>query len=144
MWAKPRPDERNLARLAVALVREFGGVLGHPAGSLLWPAQQLPAPGARDAFGGWTLGITQHWWGHRATKATLLYIVGCEPAAAPDPPPLRLGDGERVITATRRKSNRPGTPGYRTECTKAEREHTPPELALWLVELARRCQVRPN
>ena len=28
--------------------------------------------------------------------------------------------------------------------TKAEREHTPPELALWLVELARRCQVRPN
>jgi hypothetical protein len=33
---------------------------------------------------------------------------------------------------------------YRPHITKAEREHTPPELALWLVELARRCQVRPN
>ena len=26
--------------------------------------------------------------------------------------------------------------------TKAEREHTPPELAAWLVELARRCKVK--
>ena len=34
-FAKPRPDERNLARLAVALVREFGGVLEHPENSTL-------------------------------------------------------------------------------------------------------------
>ena len=51
-FVNPRPDERNLARLAVALVREFGGVLEHPAGSTLWPAQRLPEPGRRDGFGG--------------------------------------------------------------------------------------------
>lgn len=83
-FANPRPDKRNLGRLAVALVREFGGVLEHPAGSTLWSAQGLPAPGSRDAFGGWTL-------------------------AAP-------------------------------QITKAEREHTPPELAKWLAELAARCK----
>lgn len=43
-FANPRPDEKNLARLAVALVREFGGVLEHPAGSTLWPSQKLPPP----------------------------------------------------------------------------------------------------
>ena len=64
--ANPRADERNLARLAVALVREFGGVLEHPAASTLWPAQRLPPIGQRDAFGGWTLPIVQSWWGHRA------------------------------------------------------------------------------
>lgn len=145
-FAKPRPDERNLARLAVALVREFGGVLEHPEASTLWPAQRLPEPGQRDGMGGWTLGITQHWWGHRATKATKLYIVGCEPADIPELPPLRLGEGTHVIAMGKRPGRgvdgqrlRKGMPGWRPEVSKAEREHTPPELASWLVELARRC-----
>ena len=30
---------------------------------------------------------------------------------------------------------------YRPHITKAEREHTPPEFAAWLVELARRTNV---
>lgn len=30
----------------------------------------------------------------------------------------------------------------RPHVTKAEREHTPRDLALWLVELARRCRVQ--
>ena len=144
--SKPRADERNLARLAVALVREFGGVLEHPAASKLWPAQRLPAPGAgRDSFGGWTLGITQHWWGHRATKATLLYIVGCEPADIPALPELQLGEGTHVIAQDTRAGNggkrlKAGDFGYRPFVTHAEREHTPPELAAWLVELAERCK----
>ena len=146
--ANPRADERNLARLAVALVREFGGVLEHPAASTLWPAQRLPAPGQRDGMGGWTLGITQHWWGHRATKATLLYIMGCDPADIPPLPSLRLGDGTHVVSQDGRRADgsrwAKGDPRKRPECTKPEREHTPPELASWLVELARRCQVRPN
>lgn len=51
-FANARPDERNLGRLATALVREFGGVLEHPAGSTLWAAQRLPRPGERDNWGG--------------------------------------------------------------------------------------------
>ena len=63
-FANPRPDERNLGRLAIALVCEFGGVLEHPAGSTLWSAQRLPKPGMRDSWGG------GHWLRHRSGGAT--------------------------------------------------------------------------
>lgn len=130
-FARPRPDERNLARLAVSLIREFGGVLEHPGGSTLWVAQKLPEPQEQDVFGGWTLPITQHAWGHRAEKATWLYIIGCAPIDLP-PMPLVLGEPTHVVQS--RKRTRP-------HITKAEREHTPIELARWLVELAGRCRV---
>lgn len=139
MFAKPRADERNLARLAVALVREFGGVLEHPARSTLWPAQQLPEQGRRDQWGGWTLLIDQHWWGHKAQKRTKLYVVGCEPGQIPDMP-LKLGRAEYVVGDVGRASAGDDRP----EISKAEREHTPPELARWLVELASRCTLAPN
>ncbi|CUI78566.1 MULTISPECIES: hypothetical protein [Achromobacter] len=133
-FANPRPDEMNLARLAVALVREFGGVLEHPAGSTLWPAQMLPLPGgARDQYGGWTFAAPQMWWGHKAEKATWFYIVGVAPAEMP-PVPLVLGDATHVVQSRKRQD-------YRPHITKAEREHTPPQLAVWLVEVARRCRI---
>ena len=140
--ANPRPDERNLARLAVALVREFGGVLEHPQASTLWPAQMLPEPGRRDEFGGWTLPIVQMWWGHRAEKATRLYVVGCEPADIPVMP-LMLGDAEAVCGTSGRRLDGTRNTG-RPEISKAEREHTPPELARWLVELARSCKAHTD
>ncbi len=139
-FAKPRPDEKNLARLAVALVREFGGVLEHPAASMLWRAQQLPEPGRRDAYGGWTLVVDQDWFGHRAEKRTRLYVVGCEPADAPTLP-LRLEEPTHVVSSW--AGLRAGMPGYRPQLRKPEREHTPMEFAIWLCELARRC-VRSN
>lgn len=131
-FAKVRSDERNLARLAVSLVREFGGVLEHPAESTLWQAQRLPIPGAgRDQFGGWSLGIQQHDFGHRAEKSTWLYVVGCSPDAIPALP-LPLTKATHCIRPTKSYPRLPSV-------TKAEREHTPPLLAEWLVELARRC-----
>ncbi len=141
--AKPRPGEKNLARLAVSLVREFGGVLEHPAYSTLWPSQRLPKPGDCDQFGGWTLPIKQHWWGHPAEKRTWLYIVGCEPSELPDMP-IDPGDAPCVCgTPGRRRDGsrlRPGDAGWRPEISKADREHTPPLLAAWLVELANKCK----
>lgn len=140
--AKPRADEKELAVWAVAQVRRVGGVLEHPKRSKLWPHCDLPAPGQKDEFGGWTLPIFQNAWGHRAEKATLLYIVGCEPTQIPDMP-LVLGDATHVVASGGRRvdgsRNRKGDAGWRPKCSKAEREHTPPQLALWLVELARRC-----
>lgn len=142
-FAKPRPDERNLGRLAVALVREFGGVLEHPESSTLWAAQQLPAPGTRDAYGGWTLPVHQWWWGHRAQKKTWLYIVGCKPAEIPEMP-MRLGQSDCRIRLDKRRADgthiRKGDSDYQPILGDAEREHTPPELARWLVELAARCK----
>lgn len=131
-FAKPRPDERALAPWAVDQVRRWGGVLEHPRGSQLWPTLGLPAPGAGpDAHGGWTLGISQHWWGHRAEKLTLLYIVGCRPQDLPEIP-MVLGEATHVIAmdkSARRGGGtrlRKGMPGWRPEVSKAEREHTPP------------------
>ena len=134
MFAKPRPDERNLARLAVALAREFAGVLEHPERSSLWRAQQLPDCEQRDQYGGWTLVADQQWWGHKARKRTRFYIVGCHPADVPTIP-LSLGRAGYVIGDVGRAS----TGDDRPEISKAEREHTPPELAQWLVSLAARC-----
>lgn len=131
-FARPRPDEMNLARLAVALVREFGGVLEHPAGSTLWPAQKLPRPGERDQYGGWTLAAPQKWWGHKAEKATWFYVVGCEPGDIP-PLPYVMGEAAYVVQSRKRHD-------YRPHITKAEREHTPQALAAWLVELAAKCK----
>ena len=142
-FAKPRPDEKDLAPWAVEQVRRYGGVLEHPSYSSLWPAMWLPNPGSgMDEFGGWTLPILQWWWGHRADKPTWLYIVGCQPSEIPDIP-LRSGLAECVVVRPRRRKDgtrlRKGMAGWRPEITKAEREHTPPDLARWLVELASRC-----
>jgi hypothetical protein len=130
-FAKPRDGEKELALWAVDQVRRFGGVLEHPEGSTLWPTVGLPAPGQRDAFGGWTLAIHQYEFGHRAEKATLLYIVGCDPEDLPEIP-LRLGEATHCIRPTKSYPRKPSV-------TKPEREHTPRPLAEWLVELARRC-----
>jgi hypothetical protein len=133
MFAKPREDEKALAPWAIEQIRKFGGVLEHPANSKLWPELNLPAPGRKDEYGGWTLPIHQHWWGHRAEKKTRLYIVGCEPKDIPDIP-LRIDEPTHVIGDVGRAGR-----GKRPEVSKAEREHTPPALAVWLCELAKRC-----
>lgn len=141
--ANPRPDEKALALFAVDQVRKFGGVLEHPKNSTLWKVAGLPRPGQHDALGGWILPIFQSTWGHRAEKATFLYIVGCLPVDIPVMP-FHLGDALYVCgTSGRRRDGsrlRKGDLGWRPEITKAEREHTPPELAAWLVELAGKCR----
>lgn len=131
-FAQPRADEKDLARFAVAQIRQWGGVLEHPAESSLWWDQVLPLPGrAPDAFGGWTMAFDQFHFGHRAEKATWLYIVGCHPDDLP-PIPHREGSPTHCIRPTKSYPRLPSV-------TKAEREHTPPALAEWLVEVARRC-----
>lgn len=141
--ANPRPDEKELALFALSQVRQFGGVLEHPKNSTLWPFAGLPSPGHFDSFGGWTLPISQRWFGHRAEKMTLLYILGCAPVDIP-PLPLALGDAQFVCgSAGRRRDGsrlHKGDLGWRPEISKAEREETPPDLAIWLFDLASRCR----
>jgi hypothetical protein len=122
-FAQPLPGEKELALWAVTQVRRWGGLLEHPARSTLWPTAGLPEPGARDAWGGWTLFVDQFWWGHRARKRTRWYVVGCAPGI--------LGSSGRRRDGTRRVG--------RIEIPKAEREHTLREFARWLIDLAGRC-----
>lgn len=131
-FANPRHDEKELALFAVDQVRKCGGVLEHPERSTLWIEKGLPLPGQRDEFGGWTLPVHQWQWGHKAQKATWLYICGVMPHELPVMP-LRLGEAEFVIKSSKKQK--------RPEVTKKEREATPPDFALWLVDLASRCQV---
>ncbi len=144
LWAKLRqfakardPEmERSLAVMAVRQVQRWGGVLEHPAESTLWAHMGLPTPGrAPDQHGGWTAEIRQCDWGHKAEKLTWLYIVGVHPDELPALPPRSEPVG---VIKPQRGVPRDG----RKIVTKAEREHTPPELAIWLVEVARRAKVK--
>jgi hypothetical protein len=136
--AKPRHDEKDLARFAVRVIRECGGVLEHPAKSKLWPDQALPEPGRRDKWGGFTIVVPQFWWGHLADKATRLYICGCGPGDLP-PVPMVLGEAPRTMDSTRKELVAAGL--QKPELLKKDREKTPPAFAEWLVELARRCDL---
>lgn len=127
-------EEKRLAHWAVEQVREWGGVLEHPARSLLWQEASLPKPGSRDKFGGLTLSIDQFWWGHRASKPTLLYVVGCErvpeiPFAIGFPP---------ALMSNSRKANRHG----RLLLSRPARSATPEPFARWLIQTAERCKAK--
>jgi hypothetical protein len=132
-FAKPREDEKSLGPLAMAMVRKYGGVLEHPASSTLFAFCHAPRPGwFPDPWGGWTMRIDQFVFGHRAEKATWLYIVGCSPDDIPYIP-IRGGSPTHCIRPTKAYPRLPSV-------TKAEREHTPPLLAQWLVDLAGRVR----
>jgi hypothetical protein len=71
-------EEHALAILAVSFVREYGGVLEHPASSALWPELGLPTGVRRDQFGGWTLSVNQKWFGHTGSKTNVpVYMRYC-------------------------------------------------------------------
>lgn len=132
-FAKPRDDEQALGPWAVEQVRKWGGVLEHPAESTLYAHCGLPRPGQfPDGHGGWSMAIDQFIFGHRAEKSTWLYLVGCEPDDLPYLP-IRAGQPTHCIRPTRAYPRLPSV-------TKAEREHTPPKLARWLVDLAMKCR----
>lgn len=67
---------------ALTAVRNYGGVLEHPAHSKAWAYFGLAKPAAgkgwtkADTFGGWTCSVEQGHYGHISRKATWLYAVG--------------------------------------------------------------------
>jgi hypothetical protein len=69
---------------ALTAVRNYGGVLEHPAHSKAWDYFGLTRPTMRegwvkaDEFGGWTCQVEQGHYGHMSRKATWLYAVGVE------------------------------------------------------------------
>jgi len=61
--AKPEPGERELGIWCAQEVRPWGGILEHPALSLLWPAALSPPPGHRESDDSFTLIVWQAWRG---------------------------------------------------------------------------------
>ena len=69
---------------ALTSVRNYGGVLEHPAHSHAWAYFGLATPPtaggwvAADDFGGWTCHVEQGHYGHLSRKGTWLYAVRTE------------------------------------------------------------------
>ena len=114
--------ERELGPFCVATVRQWGGVLEHPAASSLWDECGIAKPGATDDWG-FTLSLPQAWFGHRADKASWFYVCGIPPSDLV-PLPVPVFNGSLPIEGM----------------TQREREATPPTLAAWLVAMARRAK----
>lgn len=133
-----RGNEQDCGPRAVEQVRAAGGVLEHPAGSLLWPACGLPRPGEPpDAWDGYTVEVAQVDWGHGARKRTWLYLVGVPRAALVTPAPrepthwISGGRGR----AGKKVKTTPVPDGIKV-CSAQQRRRTPPHFALYLITLA--------
>jgi hypothetical protein len=135
-------DDPALAVAAVAIVRAVGGVLEHPADSLLFERCGMPKPGELpDTFGGRTLRINQSDWGHPARKPTWLYIVGrttLPPFPAPREPTHWIGGGRGRVG--KKHKTTPIPPGIKV-ASQQMRRRTPLALAVWLIEVAAACTV---
>lgn len=82
-WGHKRGEDGGCFAAALAAVRQWGGVLEHPAYSDAWKAFGLPRPKAavgwtQGACGGWACYVEQGRYGHPAKKATWLYAYGVE------------------------------------------------------------------
>jgi hypothetical protein len=79
-WGHKRGDDGGCFESALNSVREWGGVLEHPAYSDAWTCFGLPRPrpgGWQGGLcGGWSCYVEQARYGHAAKKATWLYAFG--------------------------------------------------------------------
>lgn len=156
-WSKLRHlylgKEYPCAPHCVSQVRKAGGVMEHPAGSLLWreATLELPLPGAPpDRFGGFTIEVDQCAYGHVARKKTWVYVIGVARSIVDDG--LRTGGtpthwcsgfrpgGGRKSPARYKQSGGAVPPGIKV-CSSQQRRRTPKAFAEWLVSLARASQM---
>jgi hypothetical protein len=139
---KVKGDDGGCFAAALAAVRTWGGVLEHPEASAAWATFGLIAPmrgGGWSVAGdgiGWTCCVEQGHYGHRARKATWLYLAHAEPA------PLLWGKSEASIrldegfhTAAERAAAPPRA--ARERLGKVERLATPVPFRDLLLGLAR-------
>lgn len=113
-------NDGGCAEAAIAAVRRWGGVLEHPAWSGIFYRFGLAFPDHYDSAGGWTIEVEQGWWGHSAPKPTWLYVVGVDRVDLP--------------------AVRPHATGRVKSLGRKDRSATPPALAAWLVDIARRSR----
>ena len=140
-----RGSEHDCGPIAVAAVRQFGGVLEHPARSLLWAYCEMPEPGTPcDQHGGFSIEVEQCAWGHVARKTTWLYFVGVSrelvlAGVKTGGVPTHWVSGFRTSTGRspkHYKQNGSAVPPGIKVCSAQQRRRTPRAFAEWLVCLA--------
>lgn len=83
-WGHKKGDDGGCFESALASVRKYGGVIEHPAYSEAFYRYGLPIPATGGGWqmgicGGWSCYVEQGRYGHRAKKATWLYVYGALP-----------------------------------------------------------------
>jgi hypothetical protein len=136
-------DDGGCFAAALAAVRQWGGVLEHPAYSFAFKHFRLPHPPSEGGwlitFDGWVCHVEQGHYGHIARKATWLYVVSQE-----RPADLIWGPSEQRLPqiALERhgyeKARRTGVMAYvGGKDKKRIRSATPPAFRDVLLSLAR-------
>jgi hypothetical protein len=129
-FSKAPLSEKHLAHWAVDQVRANGGVLEHPAHSMLWDEAGIPRPGEfPDKHGNFAIEVDQFHWGHPARKRTWLYLCGLDVSVLSFP--FRAGLPTHAYCRE--------SPG-RLRLSAQLRQGTPISFARWLVELAQRVE----
>jgi len=123
-------QERDLAPHAVGVLRRVGGVLEHPAGSLLWRELRLPLPGQPEREGLRTIEVDQCRWGHPARKRTWLLL-----AHVGEVPPIPAWREPTHVIDSSSQRKAAGT-SY-AHLPKSQRHLTPLLFARWLLAVAR-------
>lgn len=141
-------DDGGCFESALASVRRWGGVLEHPEGSHAWRRFELIAPPRSGAWvvadwqGGWTCCVEQGAYGHRARKATWLYVNGT------DAPPLEWGSARGDFVRldqgfhSAEERRRAIKTGACQRLSKNQRLATPPPFRDLLLSIARTAQRR--
>lgn len=143
-------DDGGCFAAALEAVRHWGGVLEHPEASHAFKAFGLPIPPRHghwvtDGRGGLACCIEQGHYGHRARKATWLYVVPGAPAWTG--PEMKWGPsaGERLDEGFHSKAERDAARAAgqkpRPRLSAAENRRTPPAFRDLLLSIAR--SVRP-
>lgn len=131
-----RESEKALGVWCVNKVKECGGVLEQPAHSKLWEKCGLPEPGKNGSIFSsnvaseqYSIEIPQYWFWDTREKNTWLYICRVKWQCLPEIPfRLKPEGGDRRI--------------WQLMFSKNARERTPIAFAQWLVECARRSDLR--
>lgn len=128
-------QDPSLGPLCVEIVRRNGGVLEHPACSMLWRHCGMPRPGEfPDEFGGVSFAVTLSAFGGRIEKRTWLYAVGLD--HWPSLPPRRRDLETHVICTCKRGGV---GAGVKPRVRAHETARTPDAMADWLIDVAASC-----
>lgn len=138
-------DDGGCFASALASVRRWGGVLEHPEASHAWRVFGLLAPPRHGGwipagdFTGWTCCVEQGHYGHRARKATWLYVAGMSTL-----PELTWGPSEATIKLdpgyhSNEERRRAIKTGAYQRMGKRERAASPVAFRDILIGIARSC-----
>lgn len=142
-WGYKRGEDGGCFESALNSVRKWGGVLEHPAYSSAWKAFGLSRPDRNGGWkenpcGGYTAHVEQGRYGHRAKKATWLYVYGLSRDELPE---LKWGsnpDGKSEASVSW-CGNHTKSFDKRPRLGLKERSATPPEFLEVLVKIAAKC-----